>query len=153
MAELHVPTPLQEATRILALADGNGYRAFEMIERQLSVLVLRTQVMLSLSGIVITVTGFSGRQIAQTSELARLSISAGIFVVLAAAVVAITGVLRLHWLTQELGPDILTTLVRSISIREAKSRSLRWSLLLFTAGVSLYCFAIAQLLLAARPGT
>ena len=39
-----------------------------MVERQLSVLVLRTQVMLSLSGIVITVTGFSGRAIAQTSE-------------------------------------------------------------------------------------
>jgi lysylphosphatidylglycerol synthetase-like protein (DUF2156 family) len=148
-----VPTPLQEATRILALAEGNGYRAFEMLERQLSVLVLRTQVMLSLSGIVITVTGFSGRAIAETSELARISISAGIFVVLAAAVVAITGVLRLHWLTQELGPDILSTLVRSISIRDEKSRSLRWSLLLFTVGVSLYCFAIAQLLLAARPGS
>jgi lysylphosphatidylglycerol synthetase-like protein (DUF2156 family) len=151
MPELEIPTPLQEATRILALAEGNGYRAFETIERQLSVLVLRTQVMLSLSGIVITVTGFSGRAIAQTSELARLSISAGIFVVLAAAVVSITGVLRLHWLTQELGADILTTLVRSIAIRDAKSRSLRWSLLLFTIGVSLYCFAIAQLLLAARP--
>ena len=147
------PTPLQEATRILALAEGNGYRAFEMLERQLSVLVMRTQVMLSLSGIVITVTGFSGRAIAQTSELARLSISAGIFVVLAAAVVAITGVLRLHWLTQEISADPLTTLVRSIAIRNEKSRSLRWSLLLFTVGVSLYCFAIAQLLLAARPGT
>lgn len=151
MADQRVPTPLQEATRILALADGSGYRAFEMIERQLSVLVLRTQVMLSLSGIVITVTGFSGRAIAQTSDLARLSISAGIFVVLAAAVVAITGVLRLHWLTQELGPDILATLVRGLAIRDAKSRSLRRSLLLFTVGVSLYCFAIAQLLLAARP--
>ena len=145
------PTPLEEATRILELAEGDGYRAFDLIERQLSVLVLRTQVMLSLSGIVITVTGFSGRAIAETSELARLSISAGILVVLAAAVVAITGVLRLHWLTQELASDILTTLVRSIAIRNAKSRSLRQSLLLFAVGVSLYCFAIAQLLLAARP--
>src|SRR3954469_19696366 len=103
-----------EARAILDLCEGSKLRAFDKVERQLSVLVLRTQVMLSLSGIVITVTGFSGRAIAQTSELARLSISAGIFVVLAAAVVAITGVLRLHWLTQELDPDILTTLVRSI---------------------------------------
>ena len=51
--------------------------------------------------------------------------------VLAAAVVAITGVLRLHWLTQELASDILTALVRSIAIRNAKSRSLRQALLLF----------------------
>lgn len=150
-AQLPTPTPHEEATRILALAEGNGYRAFELIERQLSVLVLRTQVILSLSGIVITVTGFSGRAIAETSALARLSISAGIFVVLAAAVVALTGVLRLHWLTQELASDVLATLARSIAIRDAKSRSLRRSLLLFVVGVSLYCFAIAQLLLAARP--
>jgi hypothetical protein len=149
--EVEVLTPREEATRILALAEGNGYRAFDLIERQLSVLVLRTQVILSLSGIVITVTGFSGRAIAETSQLARLAISAGIFVVLAAAVVAIAGVLRLHWLTQELAADILATLVRSIAIRDAKSRSLRWALVLFVVGVSLYCFAIAQLLLAARP--
>src|SRR3954464_10921282 len=106
-------TAREEAERILKLVKGDTLKAYEMVERQLSVLVLRTQVMLSLSGIVITITGFSGRAIAQTSELAPLSISAGIFVVLAAAVVAITGVLRLHWLTQELGADILTTLVRS----------------------------------------
>lgn len=145
------PTPLEEATRILALAEGSGLRAFEMLERQLSVLVLRTQVMLSLSGIVITVTGFSGRAIAETSELARLSISTGILVVLAAAVVAISGVLRLHWLTQTIGDDILKMLVTGIAIRDRKSRLLRVSLLLFVVGVSLYCFAIAQLLLAARP--
>ena len=62
--------------------------------------VLRTQVMLSLSGIVVTVTGFSGRAIAETSSLARSSIAAGILVVLASAAVAIWGVLRLSWLTQ-----------------------------------------------------
>jgi hypothetical protein len=60
----------KEAERILALAKGDTLKAYEMVERQLSVLVLRTQVILSLSGIVITVTGFSGRAIAQTSNAA-----------------------------------------------------------------------------------
>lgn len=146
-----MPSPREEAEQILKLVDGDGLRAFEMVERQLSVLVLRTQVMLSLSGIVVTVTGFSGRAIAQTSVLARMSIAAGIFVVLAAAAVAIWGVLRLRWLTQIIDGDARATLVRGIEIRDRKSRYLSLALLLFVVGFGLYCFAIAQLLLAARP--
>src|SRR4051812_21287936 len=144
-------TAREEAELILQLAKGDTLKAYEMVERQLSVLVLRTQVMLSLSGIVITVTGFSGRAVAQTSVLARNSIAAGIFVVLAAAAAAIWGVLRLHWLTQTIQADPVAMLTRHIEIRDAKSRYLSAALVLFVIGFSLYCFAIAQLLLAARP--
>ena len=42
-------------------------------------------------------------------------------------------------------------LTRGIEIRDAKSRFLRVALVLFICGFSLYCFAIAQLLIAARP--
>jgi hypothetical protein len=144
-------TAREEAELILQLAKGDTLKAYEMVERQLAVLVLRTQVMLSLSGIVITVTGFSGRAVAQTNALARNSIATGIFVVLAAAAAAIWGVLRLNWLTQTIQTDPVAMLVRQIEIRDAKSRYLSAALLLFVIGFSLYCFAIAQLLLAARP--
>jgi hypothetical protein len=140
-----------EAERIYKLVGGDTLKAYEMVERQLSVLVLRTQVMLSLSGIVVTVTGFSGRAIAQTSNLARYSIAAGIMVVLSSAAVAIWGVLRLHWLTQAIEEDTIAMLTKGIEIRDAKSLYLRMALVLFVCGFSLYCFAIAQLLLAARP--
>ena len=144
-------TPREEAERILKLSGGDTLKAYDMVERQLSVLVLRTQVMLSLSGIVITVTGFSGRAIAETSILARTSIATGILVVLASAVVAIWGVLRLSWMSQAIDEDAILMLSRGIAIRDAKSRFLRASLLLFIVGFSLYCFAIAQLLMAAKP--
>jgi hypothetical protein len=71
--------------------------------------------------------------------------------VLAAAAAAIWGVLRLNWLTQTIQTDPIAMLVRQIEIRDAKSRYLSAALLLFVIGFSLYCFAIAQLLLAARP--
>jgi hypothetical protein len=141
----------EEAESILKLCGGDTLQAYQMVERQLSVLVLRTQVMLSLSGIVITVTGFSGKAIAQTSDLARYSISSGILVVLASAVAAIWGVLRLNWLTHAIQQDTLAMLTRGIAIREEKSKALRVALLLFVAGFSLYCFAISQLLIASRP--
>ena len=144
-------TAREEAERILALAEGNTFRAYEIVNQQMSVIVLRTQVMLSLSGIVVTVTGFSGRAIAETSVAARTSIAAGILVVLASAAVAIWGALRLSWLTQHLDGDALVMLTRAIDIREKKSRYLRASLVLFIIGFALYCIAIAQLLLAAQP--
>jgi hypothetical protein len=137
-----------EAKNILELCSGDRLRAFEMVQSQLAVLVLRTQVMLSLSGIVITVTGFSGRAIAATGLLARGSVVVGLFLVLAAAAVAVVGVLRLRWMTQELDGETLAMLTRALEIRDRKSRFLSVALGLFVTGFALYCLAVAQLLIA-----
>lgn len=139
-----------EAKNILELCSGDRLRAFQMVESQLAVLVLRTQVMLSLSGIVITVTGFSGHAIAATSLLARGSIVAGLFLVLAAAAVAVVGVLRLRWMTQELDGETLDMLTRALAIRDRKARFLSVALVFFVTGFALYCLAVAQLLIAAQ---
>lgn len=142
---------MNEVQRILKLAEGNAARAFELVDKQLAVLVLRTQVMLSLSGIVITVTGFSGREIARTSEAARVLISSGILVVLLSAAVAIGGVLRLRWLTQELTDDVEATLTNMLKVRDTKSRFLTAALVLFVLGFACYCVAIALMLLSVTP--
>ncbi|MFO0595791.1 MAG: hypothetical protein U0228_10815 [Myxococcaceae bacterium] len=138
-----------EARRILALVNQDPRAAFNLMQDQFSVLVARTQVLLSLSGIVITVTGFSGRTIAQTSSLARTLVASGILIVLSAAGVAIVGVLRLRWLTQELGDDVHATLERMLQIRDAKSKALAVALGLFVLGFGCYCVAIALMLAAA----
>jgi hypothetical protein len=139
----------EEAKRVLELTRGDSARAYDLVHAQLSVLVVRTQVMLSLSGIVVTVTGFSGRAIAQTSELARVLVAAGIVIVLGSAAVAIGGVLRLEWLTQVLTNDIEETLARMLAIRDAKARYLGAALSLFVLGFACYCVAIALMLLSA----
>ncbi len=139
---------LEEAKRILALCKDDHLRAFEMVQGQLGVLVLRTQVMLSLSGIVITVTGFSGKNIAQTGALARTTIVLGLFIVLLAAATAVGGVLRLRWLTESIGEEPLETIRAGLAIRNKKSRFLETALVLFIVGFGLYCFAVAQLLIA-----
>ncbi len=139
-----------EARRIAALVGDDHRAAYDLLERQLAVLVLRTQVLLSLSGIVITVTGFSGRAIAASGTAARYSIVVGILIVLSAALTAIGGVLRLRWLSQILGDDVATTLERGLALRDLKSRWLAASMILFGVGFAAYCVAIAQLLM--NPG-
>lgn len=138
-----------EAQRLAGLVGNDHRAAYELLERQLGVLVLRTQVMLSLSGIVITVTGFSGKAIAQSGVVARVCISAGIVIVLAAALAAVGGVLRLRWLSQQLGDHTAETLARGLALRDRKAAWLRAAMVLFGVGFSLYCVAIAQLLISA----
>jgi hypothetical protein len=138
-----------EARSILTLCKGDALRAFDIVQSQLATLVLRMQAILGLTSIVITVTGFSGRTIAQTSDLARITVVTGLFLVLAASAVGVAGVLRLRWSTQEIGSDPLETLAGMIAIRDGKARFLTAVMALFVVGFSLYCFAVAQLLLAA----
>src|SRR5262249_11685025 len=130
-----------EAERLLKLA-GDPRFAYEMVERQLAGLGVRTQVLLSLSGIVITVTGFCGRAVAQVSLLARVCITVGMLVVLASAVVAILGVFRLQWLTQIIDEDPLATIIRGLEICDRKARFLSLALLLWVGGFALYCVAV-----------
>ena len=137
-----------EARRILALCDGDGLKAFQILQTQITTLATRTQAILGLSGIVITVTGFSGRSIALVSPIARITIVAGLLIVLAAAAVGVGGVLRLRWATQEIADSPLATVQRLIAIRDGKSRFLHAALVMFVIGFALYCFAVAQLLLA-----
>ena len=139
-----------EATRILTLCKGDGLRAFEMVHSQLAVLVVRSQVLLSLSGIVITVTGFSGRAIAETSRLAQTSIIAGIAAVLFGGLVIVAGVLRVAWATERIVEDPLETVAGAIRVRDRKSGYLGVGAVLFSAGFALYVLAIAQLLAAAH---
>jgi hypothetical protein len=137
-----------EAQSILALCAGDGLKAFQIVQAQISTLATRTQAILGLSGIVITVTGFSGRTIALVSPVARTTIVAGLLIVLAAAAVGVGGVLRLRWATQNIATDPLVTVRRLIAIRDDKGRFLTASIAMFVIGFALYCFAVAQLLIA-----
>jgi hypothetical protein len=135
-----------EAQRVLDFF-GDKVKALETVERQLGILVLRTQVLLSLSGIVITVTGFSGKQIAQSGRPGPELIVSGLATVLAAASVLVAGVLRLTWVTKEIGEDGLETVARGIALRDAKAWYLQVAMILFVVGFALYVGAIANLLL------
>jgi len=137
-----------EAQSILDLCEGDRLKAFQMVQGQLTALVNRLQAILGLSSIVITVTGFSGRSVAQTSPIARITVVSGLVLVLVAAAVGIGGVLRLRWSTQELGGSALESIARVIRIRNGKERFMTAALSLFVIGFALYCFAVAQLLLA-----
>jgi len=95
----------EEADRILALYGDDLPAVMTMLERQFVVLHNRAQVLLTLCGIVISTTGFSGRIIAGTNALAQVLIVGGVALVLLSAAIVVWGVLHLRWLTMQVGAD------------------------------------------------
>src|SRR5688572_22045038 len=105
-----------EADRILAdygpTAFGN---IMVMLERQFAVLHNRAQVLLTLCGIIVSTTGFSGRNIAGTGPWAKWLIVGGVSGVLVAAGLVCWGVLHLRWLTMQPRQDCRAWLVASLA--------------------------------------
>ncbi len=146
-----MPRALSHADEMSRILAAYGDRSFEpimaMLERQFTVLHNRSQVVLTLCGIVISTTGFSGRLIAGTSPMAQLLVIVGVATVLLAAATVVLGVLHLRWLTQQLGADTAAWLDTTLRYRDRKTHFYRVGLVLLTLGLAFYVAAISLMLL------
>ena len=118
-----------------------------MLERQFTMLHNRAQVLLTLCGVVVTVTGFSGRLIAGTNPLAQALIILGLLFTLGAAAVVVWGVLHLWWLSQHPGELPRGWLLHCLKYRDRKTAAYRVGLILLGAGLSVYVAAVSIMLL------
>ncbi|MHC4884735.1 MAG: hypothetical protein ACYTGH_06585 [Planctomycetota bacterium] len=144
-------TPREEAVAILSICDDNVLKALQMLESQLTVVHSRSQVLTSLAGVVVTVTGFSGRIIANTNTTAQVLIIAGLAIVLFAAIYTFQSVMQLKWVTSELGECTVDSLERVIIRRNRKTRAYRIGGRILGVGLILYGLAVAVMLLNPEP--
>lgn len=136
----------QEIDRILTEYDGKVPEIMVLLERQFTVLHNRAQVLLTLCGIVISTTGFSGRLVAGTNQMAQALIIVGVGMILLAAVVCSWGVLHLRWLTMQTGQDVREWLESSLRYRNVKTTSYRVAVIIMLVGLTSYCAAMAIML-------
>lgn len=144
-------TPVDEAKYILSLTEGNLLKAINVLEGQLNVLHTRSQVLLSLAGVVVTVTGFSGRIIANTCIHSQIFIIAGLFTVLASAIFIQTKVMHIKWLTTFQNEESTKTLEDIITKRNKKTKAYATGSKILLTGIFLYCIAVAIMLLNPEP--
>lgn len=144
-------TPENEARRILNLCKGDMLQALAILERQLAVLQTRAQIMMSLAGVVVTVTGFSGRLIAGHDRVAQISIVLGVAFVLLSAVWMYVHVMGIRWVTQGLDEDPQVALESVIVRRNKKTVAYQRGGILLCVGFVLYCIALCLLLLNPEP--
>ena len=138
-----------EAARLLGLFSGEGKlgEAIEFMRHHFDVIQARSQLLLTLARLALTITGFSGPKIAQTNLFARYSMAIGIVFVLSAVVILLLGGLRIRWTTQFLGDNPHETLVRIIRYRNHKTRLYFIELGLLVIGLSAYVASVVTYLL------
>jgi hypothetical protein len=140
-------TRQQEAEHLLALYDGNAVHIMSRIESQLGILATRAQTLLSLAGITITVTGFSGTTIARSGPWAARALVLGLILVLVSATQTMWGILRVRWTTHLAPCALLHAVDHALTMRDQKTEVYSRALLLLIIGLGLYVSSIAMLLL------
>lgn len=146
-----VATIEQEVEHLLRLYNADAAKIMGELQSQLSILANRAQTLLSLAGITITVTGFSGASIARTGRLSATLLVLGLVLVLVAAAIAMNGILRVRW-TTSLPPCELPEAIRAtLEVREIKTRNFALALRILIVGLTLYVSSIALLLLGNLP--
>ena len=138
------PDPEDEARELFALHGGGREalaRSVELLSRQFLVIQNRSQLLLTLATITLTITGFSGPKMAESGVLARVGLVAGLIFVLLAVVLLLAN-LRIRWLTHFIGPDPQRSLVAALRYRNAKTRWYLAQIVLLSIGLGCYVGAI-----------
>lgn len=141
----------EEAEKILKLYGGDFSKSIIQLESQLNVVHSRAQVIVTLAGVVITVTGFSGRIIAATALHSQILIILGLLTVLASACYIVRNVMFIKWVTTDLNDFGVGDLEKIISRRNLKTKAYLLGSKLLFVGLALYCFAMVIMLLNPEP--
>lgn len=151
--QMHVDPPTEaEAREMNAIflhfgGMDNVARIYEIVNQQLNVIHTRAQSLIALGSVVITVTGFSGRIIADTNRYAQLLIVLGITLVGVAAGITLTRVMPLRWVTSYMDLEPREWLLTALRRRTRKSKALRVALVFMTLGMISYLTSIAIMLM------
>ena len=140
------PAIQAEAKTILELCQGDLMAALKVAESQLNIVYTRAQVLMSLAGMVVTVTGFSGRLIAGSSSAAQLFIVAGLLVSLSSAAWVFRRVMRVQWVTSLASQNREHALEQALYRRNRKTSAYTLGGTLLFIGLVLYAIAIALML-------
>lgn len=142
-----------EARHLLAV--GGGLRgALDLLVTQFGVLQTRSQVLLTVSTLALTITGFSGPRIAQSGDFPRLALAAGLVLVLVSMLLIIGGSLRIRWVTQFRAPaggGDAELVAQIVCYRDRKTKLFFVELCLLLCGLAAYVAAMATYFLLGAP--
>jgi len=139
--------PEDEARRLLAIHDGDMAACNQVLTQQFGVLQTRSQLLLTLATITLTITGFSGPRMAQLGAYTRWSLAMGLLFVLLSLLLILLGTLRIRWVTQYLVRDDPDSLAEVIRHRDRKTALYLSQLALLVIGLVLYVTAVVVFLL------
>ena len=140
--EMKKLTPREEI-EFLKEINGEDYsKLFGSVKESFALLQMRSQMLLGLATICLTITGFSGPRMAASNPLSRFFIGFGLSFVLAAVIAVVTGPLRFRWVTAWKAETLDETLIENIKRRDLKTRLYRIATVLLLTGLTGYLLSM-----------
>lgn len=137
------PNPEAEARQLLLTQGDRGVKgAIDILMQQFQVLQTRAQMMLTITTLTLTITGFSGPKIAASGAFAQGAMVLGILSVLASTLLILGGSLRIQWVTQFQADDDLALIASVMHYRNKKTRLFFAEICLLVAGLSCYVASV-----------
>lgn len=144
-------TPIEELNHLYEIfGRGNHAALFQLLTDTLNVLHNRSQMLLSLVAICLTITGFSGPAIAATGPVERIFLGFGLVFVLLSALIILVGPLQIRWATEERAASLDEALVRLIGRRNQRTQRYHAASVCLILGLSGYVIAVLAFLLQAK---
>jgi cytochrome c oxidase assembly factor CtaG len=132
-----------EEVEFLKEIHGEDYgKLFAVIREAFSILQTRSQMLLGLATICLTITGFSGPRMAASNSFSRFFIGFGLSFVLAAVIAVVAGPLRFRWVTAWKADTLDETLIENIQRRDSKTCWYRIATFLLLVGLTGYLLSL-----------
>ncbi|MBT4501769.1 MAG: hypothetical protein HOC74_28825 [Gemmatimonadetes bacterium] len=144
---MSTPLSSQEEAGSLLERDEAFARSQSVITHQFDVIQTRTQAVIGLATLALTITGFSGPKIAASSPFSRYAMVLGLCFTLISVCIALVGALHIRWLTQIGGETPEAALTSMIEYRDRKTRRFRQALVALVVGLSFYVASVVTFML------
>jgi len=137
-----VPTPAEEAAQLVKHFKDSPMQMVAFLSGQLSVLKTQAQMIMGMSGLVITVTGFSGHHMVRGGHASTVAMIIGISAVFVGAVDTVRTLGKLRWVSQDLSDDMEQTATWVIERRNHEQTALNRAGALVAVGMLSYLAAV-----------
>jgi hypothetical protein len=128
-------------------ADPQLEKTYAVLRESFNVLQTRSQMLIGLVTICLTITGFSGIKIAESCLAAKISIFLGIISTLLTTLLLVSGPLNLQWLSQYRADTIEATLQELIHRRDKRTKTYHHASICLIIGLAAYTMSLAFYLL------
>ena len=140
-------SPQKEFTHLKSIVkDESQEKIMTNLKESFNTIYTRSQVLLSLTTICLTITGFIGPKIARANHLSKFFIIFGLTFVMLSVVILFTGPLYIQWISQYRAETFEKTVIYQINRRNNRTIKYRIAKLFLAIGLTGYVISIISYL-------
>ncbi|MFA5687581.1 MAG: hypothetical protein WC959_00275 [Kiritimatiellales bacterium] len=140
-------SPSEELEFLKEIYEADFARIFSELKDMFATLHTRSQMLLGLATICLTITGFSGPRIAQSSVFGGVFIGLGLLLVLLSVTAVIAGPLHLRWASAWRAGTPDETVIEQLRRRNQKTALYKTAMVLLVAGLFNYLISLILFLI------